>query len=44
MNFLTLLSIGLEIQIHGSERGWGEGRETRENSSRIAEPCLFWMA
>jgi hypothetical protein len=42
-NFLTLLSLGLEIQIHGSER---RGRRAKDwqNSSRIVEPWLFWMA
>src|SRR5271165_345198 len=41
MNFLTLLSLGLEIQIHGLER---RGRRAKDwqSSSRIAEPCLFW--
>src|SRR5262249_35746182 len=39
MNSLTLLSLGLEIQIHGSER---RGRRARDspNSSPIAEPCF----
>src|SRR5262245_29916242 len=41
MNFLTLLSIGLEIPIHGSERGGRRERDSR-NSSRSVEPCLFW--
>src|SRR6202047_766201 len=43
MNFLMRLSTGLEIQIHGSER---LGRKARDwqSSSRIVEPCLFWMA
>src|SRR6266446_10848254 len=43
MNFLTRLSLGLEIQIHGSER---RGRKARDwlSSSRIGEPCWFWMA
>jgi hypothetical protein len=41
MNFLRLLSIGLEIQIHGSERGGRRERDS-QNSSRIVEPCLFW--
>jgi hypothetical protein len=43
MNFLTLLLLGLVIQIQESEpagrrvNGW-------QNSSRIAEPCWFWTA
>src|SRR5215467_7282125 len=43
MNFLTLLSHGLEIQSHGSERGGRKERDSR-SSSHIGEPCLFWMA
>jgi serine/threonine protein kinase len=42
-NFLTQLSLGLEIQIHGSERHGRRERDSR-NSSRTAEPCLFWTA
>src|SRR5262245_55314947 len=40
MNFSIQLSIGLVIQIHGSER---RGRRARDwqSSSRIAEPCLL---
>src|SRR3984893_15320322 len=43
MNFLMRLSLGLEIQIHGSER---HGRRVKDwrSSSRIAAPCLFWTA
>src|ERR1700675_987829 len=43
MNFSTLLSTGLEIQTHGSER---RGRRAKDwpSSSRIGEPCWFWMA
>src|SRR5580704_2371909 len=43
MNFLMLLSLGLAIQIHGSER---RGRKARDSpsSSRIVEPYWFWMA
>jgi hypothetical protein len=43
MSFLTLFSIGLEIQIHGSER---RGRKAKDwlSSSRIVEPYWFWMA
>src|SRR5215469_7659538 len=43
MNFLMRLSVGLEIQIHGSERRGRRARDSR-SSSRIVEPCLFWMA
>ena len=43
MNFLMRLSLGLEIQIHGSERPGRRARDSR-SSSRIGEPCLFWMA
>src|ERR1700716_3318335 len=43
MNFLTRLSLGLEIQIHGSERRGRKARDWR-SSSRIGEPCWFWMA
>src|SRR6266481_3116273 len=43
MNFLTRLSLGLGIQIHGSEL---RGRRAKDwqNSSRIVEPYWFWMA
>src|SRR5271165_3387893 len=43
MNFLTRLSLGLAIQIHGSER---RGRRAKgwRSSSRIVEPYWFWMA
>src|SRR5271165_5156792 len=40
MNFLTLLSLGLEIQIHGSERR-GKRAKDWPSSSHIVEPCLF---
>ena len=43
MNFLTRLSLGLEIQIHGSERRGRRAKDWR-SSSRIVEPCWFWMA
>src|SRR6516164_8329677 len=42
MNFLMRPSVGLEIQIHGSERLGRRARDSR-SSSRIVEPCLFWM-
>src|SRR5208282_5407170 len=42
MNFLMRLSLGLEIQIHGSERRGRRARDSR-NSSRIVEPYWFWM-
>jgi hypothetical protein len=38
MNFLTRLSLGLEIQIHGSERRGRRAKDWR-SSSRIVEPC-----
>src|ERR1700730_14797147 len=43
MNFLTRLSLGLEIQIHGSEL---RGRRAKDwqSSSRIVEPYWFWTA
>ena len=43
MNFLMRLSLGLEIQSHGSER---HGRRAKDwpSSSRIVEPYWFWMA
>src|SRR3974377_1691448 len=42
MNFLTWLSVGLEIQIHGSER---RGRKAKgwRSLSGLAEPCLFFV-
>src|SRR5271165_7016534 len=43
MNFLTLLLLGLKIQIHGSERRGRRAKDWR-SSSRIAEPYWFWMA
>ena len=43
MNFLTRLSLGLEIQIHGSERHGRRAKDWR-SSSRIVEPYWFWMA
>ena len=43
MNFLTRLSLGLEIQIHGSERRGRRAKDWR-SSSRIVEPYWFWMA
>src|SRR5262249_29700532 len=43
MNLLTLHSVGLEIQIHGSERRGKRARDLR-NSSRIVEPYWFLMA
>src|SRR6476469_5156337 len=43
MNFLTLLLVGLAIQIHGSERRGRRAKDWR-NWSRIVEPCWFWMA
>ena len=43
MNFLTLLSLGLEIQIHGSERRGRRAKDWR-NSSRIVERYWFWTA
>src|SRR6202022_1208316 len=43
MNFLTRLSLGLVIQIHGSER---RGRRAKDwqNSLHIVEPYWFWTA
>ena len=43
MNFSTLLSLGLEIQIHGLERRGRRAKDWR-TSLRIVEPCWFWMA
>jgi len=42
-NFLTRLSLGLEIQIHGSELRGRRAKDWR-NSSLIVEPYWFWMA
>src|SRR6516164_781389 len=43
MNFLMGLSLGLEIQIHGLERGGRKAKDWR-SSSGIVELCWFWMA
>src|SRR4029077_4072467 len=43
MNFLTRLSLGLAIQIHGSERRGRRAKDWR-SSSRVVEPYWFWMA
>src|SRR5271166_1569625 len=43
MNFLTPLSVGLEIQIHGSERRGRKAKDSR-SSSPNAEPYWFWTA
>src|SRR5271165_3747676 len=43
MNFLMRLSLGLEIQIHGSEQRGRRAKDWR-SSSRIVEPYWFWMA
>src|SRR5258708_16011224 len=43
MNFLTRLSLGLAIQIHGPEPRGRRAKDWR-SSLRIVEPCLFWMA
>src|SRR6516162_11246862 len=43
MNFLMPLSLGLATQIRESERAGRRANDWR-SSSRIAEPCLFWMA
>src|ERR1700674_3978729 len=43
MNFLTRLSLGLEIQIRDSERPGRRAKDWR-SSSRIVEPYWFWMA
>jgi hypothetical protein len=42
MNSLTLLSLGLEIQIHGSGRRGGKAKDWR-SWSPIIEPYWFWM-
>ena len=41
MNFLMRLSLGLEIQIHGSERRGRRAKDWR-SSSRIVEAYWFW--
>src|SRR5271165_158233 len=41
MNFLTLLSTGLAIQIHGSEQRGRRAKDWR-SSSRTVEPYWFW--
>src|SRR5580692_12397994 len=43
MNFLTPLSLGLEIQIRGSEQRGRRAKDWR-SSSRIVEPYWFSMA
>src|SRR6202011_1501600 len=43
LKFLTPLSLGLEIQIHGSKRRGRRAKDWR-SSSRIVEPYWFWMA
>src|SRR6202011_3421822 len=43
MNFLMPLSLGLEIQIHGSERRGRKAKDWR-SSLRIVEPYWFWTA
>ncbi len=43
MNFLTLLSLGLEIPIPDWD-GVGERRKVGETDRRIVEPCWFWTA
>src|ERR1700752_2415126 len=42
MNFLTRLSLGLEIQIHGSERRGRRAKDSR-SSWRIIDLCWGWM-
>jgi hypothetical protein len=42
MNSFTLLSTGLEIQIHGSGRRGRRAKDWR-SSSGIVEPYWFWM-
>src|SRR5271166_5470151 len=42
MNFLMRLSLGLAIQIRGSEPRGRRAKDWR-GSLRIVEPCLFWM-
>src|SRR6266481_9686107 len=41
MNFLTLLLVGLAIQIHGSEQRGKRAKDWR-SSSHIVEPYWFW--
>src|ERR1700730_4909844 len=43
MNLLTLLSPGLAIPIHGSERRGKKAKDLR-SSCPVAEPYWFWMA
>src|ERR1700737_1884868 len=43
MNFSMRLSLGLEIQIHGSERRGRRAKDWR-SSAPIVEPYWFWMA
>ena len=43
MNFLMRLSLGLEIQIHESERRGKKAKDWR-NSSHIVEHYWFWTA
>src|SRR5271157_1374451 len=43
MNFLMRLSLGLEIQIHGSELRGRRAKDWR-SSSHIVELYWFWMA
>src|SRR6202022_4671291 len=43
MNFLTSLSRGLEIQIHGSEPRGRRAKDWR-SSPHIVEPYWFWTA
>jgi hypothetical protein len=43
MNFLMRLSVGLEIQIHGSEQRGRRGKDWL-SSLHIAAPCWYWMA
>src|SRR5271166_219350 len=43
MNFLTLLLVGLAIQIHGSERRGRRAKDWR-SLSHIVEPSWFWTA
>jgi hypothetical protein len=41
-NLSTPLSLGLVMQIHGAAQRGRKARDWR-SSSRIVEPCLFWM-
>ena len=43
LNFLMRLLLGLETQTHGLEQP-GRRAKDWQSSSRIVEPCLFWMA